>query len=275
MAEPFYTSHSVQKTKLMSTLSLIPIDNSLETLVNFAPANQKPKLAQGEDPALSEVTKQIAFLVRKHHLEYDQFVDVCQRVRRKLGLKRPKPERTLPQILSQEELHRYWKAINGNPDHEIMLKLLFYTAVRVSELVNIRVADVDLGSCKIFINQGKGSKDRYILFPATFRLTLETLLKAHPERRYLFENRHYKAYTPRRIQQIVAEYALKAGIEKHVHPHLFRHQMLTALTRHGLSDAQIQLISGHESKKSLEIYQHIGLESVEKAYQQAVREVAV
>jgi hypothetical protein len=50
---------------------------------------------------------------------------------------------------------------------------------------------------------------------------------------------------------------------------LFRHQMLTALTRSGLSDAQIQLISGHASKQSLEVYQHIGLESVADAYQTA------
>jgi len=54
-----------------------------------------------------------------------------------------------------------------------------------------------------------------------------------------------------------------------VHPHLFRHHMLTFLTSKGLSDAQIQLISGHETKKSLEVYQHLSLESVDKAYQDA------
>ncbi len=57
------------------------------------------------------------------------------------------------------------------------------------------------------------------------------------------------------------------GLTQPVHPHLFRHQMLTYLTSKGLTDAQIQLISGHESKKSLEIYQHLSLESVDKAYQ--------
>jgi site-specific recombinase XerD len=58
-------------------------------------------------------------------------------------------------------------------------------------------------------------------------------------------------------------------------PHLFRHQMLTYLTSKGLTDAQIQLISGHESKKSLEVYQHLSLESVDKAYQDAVQSVGV
>ena len=58
-------------------------------------------------------------------------------------------------------------------------------------------------------------------------------------------------------------------------PHLFRHQMLTYLTSKGLTDAQIQLISGHESKKSLEVYQHLSLKSVDKAYQDAVQSVRI
>jgi integrase/recombinase XerD len=154
-----------------------------------------------------------------------------------------------------------------------MLRFLLYTSIRVSELVNIKVTDVDLGNCKVFIREGKGQKDRYILFPESFRLVLGTHLSANPQNRYLFQSRHYKAYTTRRIQQIMREYGQKAGLGDRVHPHLFRHQMLTALTRAGLSDAQLQLISGHGSKKSLEIYQHLGLEAVEAAYQNAVKGV--
>jgi site-specific recombinase XerD len=82
-------------------------------------------------------------------------------------------------------------------------------------------------------------------------------------------------FTPRRIQQIVQEYRKEAGIAQHIHPHLFRHQMLTYLTGKGLSDAQIQLISGHQSKKSLEIYQHLSLDAVEGAYQDAVQAIAI
>jgi site-specific recombinase XerD len=66
-----------------------------------------------------------------------------------------------------------------------------------------------------------------------------------------------------------------AGITQPLHPHLFRHQMLTYLTSKGPTDDQIQLISGHESKKSLEVYQHLSLESVDKAYQDAVQSVGI
>jgi integrase/recombinase XerD len=71
----------------------------------------------------------------------------------------------------------------------------------------------------------------------------------------------------------VQGYRENAGMSQPIHPHLFRHQMLTYLTTKGLSDAQIQLISGHES--SLEVYQHLSLESVDKAYQDAVQSVGI
>ena len=136
----------------------------------------------------------------------------------------------------------------------------------------VDVDQADLQQCKIFINQGKGSKDRYILFPKSFRLVLilRSHLQANPKNRYLFESQRCIPFTPRRVQQIVQAYRDRADIAQPVHPHLFRHQMLTYLTAQGLSDAQIQLISGHESKKSLEVYQHLSLDIVEDAYQEAV-----
>jgi site-specific recombinase XerD len=156
-----------------------------------------------------------------------------------------------------------------------MLKLLLYTAVRVSELINIRVSNIDLDGCKIFIDSGKGDKDRYILFPSSFRLALKSFLNAHQDNDYLFESRLRQQYTPRRIQQIVREYADQSRLRRTVHPHLLRHQMLTFLTAQGLSDAKIQLISGHESRKSLELYQHLSLEAVETEYQKAVRDLEI
>jgi len=70
-------------------------------------------------------------------------------------------------------------------------------------------------------------------------------------------------------------YRKQAGITQLMHPHLFRHQMLTFLMAKGLCDAQIQLISGHEIKKTLKLYQHLSLESVKNAYQNAVQSAEV
>jgi site-specific recombinase XerD len=103
-----------------------------------------------------------------------------------------------------------------------------------------------------FHRAGKGSKDRYILFPESFRLILKAHLAANLDNRYLFDRQRTK-FTARRVQQIVSGYAAAAELPEHVHPYLLRHQMLAWLTAQGLPDAQIQLISGHASKKSLEV----------------------
>ena len=225
-------------------------------------ANQKTK---------EELVKRFVRLAREERLDYDDFNYVCKHARKELELKRPARGVTLPKILSDLDLQRFFEAVQSarNTEHEIMIKFLFFTSVRVSELVNIKVNDVDQAACKLFIRKGKGGKDSYILFPTSFRLILSSHLAANPKNKFLFESSQCKAYSPRRIQQIIQDYRAIAGIQQRVHPHLFRHQMLTALTKSGLSDAQIQLISGHASKQSLEIYQHLSLDSVEAAYQEA------
>ncbi len=230
-----------------------------------------------QETTKSKVVAQLVRPARRERLGYEEFLYVCQQARKKLGLLKPKKEQKLSKLLHEADLKRFFRVISdcGDVQHEIMLKLLFYTAVRVSELVRIRVGDVDLDNYQIFIDQGKGGKDRYILFPASFRLVLKSHLGANPKNTFLFETRRYGPFTARRVQQIVQGYRQKAGIQAPVHPHLFRHQMLTYLTSRGLSDAQIQLISGHESKKSLEVYQHLSLEDVQDAYQDAVQSLDV
>ncbi len=232
--------------------------------VSFAARNQNTKL---------EAVRKIVHVARQHRLNYEDFVYVCQQVRLKLKLKKTKKEKRLPEMLSLAEVKKFFKTVQvcGDLQHELMLKLLLYTAVRVSELVSIRVSDVDVDDCKIFIDNGKGNKDRYILFPSSFRLALRSYLDARPDNLFLFESRLNQPYTARRIQQIVRYYTDESGLKRSVHPHLLRHQMLTFLTSQGVSDAKLQLSRGHESRKSLELYQHLSLESVEKEYQQAIR----
>jgi integrase/recombinase XerD len=198
-------------------------------------------------------------------------------VRKQMELRRPKRSRRLPKLLPDASLKVFYETVDkaGNLEHQIMLRLLFYTAVRVSELTSMAVDDVDIEARKIFIDAGKGDRDRYILFPDSFALILQSHLAAHPDNRYLFESRHRKRYSARRIQQIVKYYAEKSGITEKVHPHLFRHQMLTWLTAQGLPDSAIQLISGHSSKKNLEVYQHLSLADVQHRYRDAVKQLDI
>lgn len=219
----------------------------------------------------------IVNLCRQARIDYARLTELFKQVRKALGLSRPARSCHLPKILPESSLRRFYEYIDktGNLQHQIMLRLLFYTGIRVSELTRIAVDDIDLGQSKIFIASGKGDKDRYILFPESFALVLKAHLEGNPDNRYLFESQQRTKFSTRRVQQIVTQYAVEAGLTERVHPHLFRHQLLTWLTAHGMTDAQIQLISGHASKKSLEVYQHVGLESAAKPYQDAVRTIDI
>ena len=176
-------------------------------------------------------------------------------------------------MLSSDDFRRFYEIVDRADDvqHSLMLRLLFYTGVRVSELCGIEVAHVDLDQCKIFIEQGKGSKDRYVLFGKSFATALRTHIAAHPDNRWLFQTRRNTRYSTRRVQQIVSQYAEKTGVK--ATPHTFRHQAITYLTRHsGLVDAELQLITGHSRRETLAIYQHIALdEQLEAKYQEAMK----
>jgi len=225
--------------------------------------------------AKSRLIAKLARFVRKAGLTYDDWRYVARQVRRKCDLHPEKKPKRLPRVLTADQFRAFYKAVDQAEDvqHSLMLRLLFFTAVRVSELCNIEVADVDLENCKIRINQGKGSKDRYVLFGKSFATALKTHIAAHPENRWLFQTRRCGKYSTRRVQQVVKKYALKAGVN--ATPHTFRHQAITWLTRtSGLADAELQLITGHSQRTSLQIYQHIAVDGqLAERYQAAMKEV--
>ena len=220
-----------------------------------------------------EAIKKIARIVREEGWDYEDFRYVYRRIREQLALKPAKKSKKLPRVLSEEDFKKFYREIEkaDNLQHELMLKLLFYTGVRVNELTNIKASDVYLDENKIFIEKGKGSKDRYVLFNQDFKTALKVYMKNHPKNRFLFQTRINTKYTPRRIQQIVKYYAEKAGIK--ATPHTFRHQAITWLSKHGFTDAELMLITGHSSKESLKIYQHLALGDIEGKYQDAMRKV--
>jgi integrase len=222
----------------------------------------------------ARLVARIARLVRQAGLDYEGWRYVSKRVRKVCELKPEKKGRRLPRILTSDEFRRFYQAVDRAEDvqHALMLRLLFYTGVRVSELCNMLVTDVDLDACKIRINQGKGSKDRYVLFGKGFATALRTHIAARPTR-WLFQTQRHGKFSTRRVQQIVSKYAQEAGVK--ATPHSFRHMCITWLTRHsGLADAEIQLISGHSRRETLAIYQHVALDGdLEKKYQETMRQI--
>ena len=222
--------------------------------------------------AKSQMVARIARLVRAEGLDYEDWRYVSRRVRQKCDLHPAKKPVKLPRVLTADEFRKFYKVVDQADDvqHALMLRLIFYTGVRVSELCGVLVSEVDLENCKIFVNQGKGSKDRYVLFGKTFATALRTHIAAHPANRWLFQTRRNSKFTPRRVQQIVKKYAEQAGVK--ATPHTFRHQCITWLTRNsGMADAELQLITGHARRETLAIYQHVALDGeLEGKYQEAM-----
>jgi integrase len=225
----------------------------------------------------ADLVQRIARLVRREGLDYETWRYVARRVRQACGLRPGKKPKRLPRVLTEDAFRRFYRAVDQAADvqHALMLRLLFYTGARVSELCNIAIQDVDLDNCKVRINDGKGRKDRYVLFGKSFATALRTHLAAHPKNRWLFQTRRNDKYTPRRVQQIVKQYATAAGVA--ATPHTFRHQAITWLTkRAGMADAELQLITGHARRETLAVYQHVAVDGqVAERYQQAMKDAGL
>jgi integrase/recombinase XerD len=222
-----------------------------------------------------EMAKKLANQLRPQRPDYHYLKHVFQQVRAILDVTPDSKQKRLPELLTDQELISFYDTVFRDRDrkHAVMIKLLIFTGVRNAELAKIRLADVDLDGLKIRIEQGKGSKDRYVLIPASFRGELMQYIENQKEKMatYLFESNRLKPYSTRRIRQIVKHYAEDAGITKRVYPHLFRHQIITYLTKQGIISPKLQLLSGHSEERSLAIYRDLALSDVAGEYEEAMK----
>jgi integrase/recombinase XerD len=209
----------------------------------------------------------LAKVLKKERPDQFYLKKVFAHIRDDLGLRgQVATPKKMPEILTEKELKNFYSAVwnASNRTHVVMMKVLFFTGVRNSELANITLQDVNINELTIRIDEGKGKQDRYVPFPAFFQGELAQYIDNQKARRakYLFETNRQDKFTTRWIRKIIKNYAVEAGIEKKIYPHLLRHQLLTYLTAKGIVDAKIQLISGHRDRKSLEIYQGLSLADV-------------
>lgn len=218
--------------------------------------------------------KELAKYLRDERPDYAYMKTLFQHLRAELGVEIPKPDKKLPYVPTEDEIKRYydvvWKAKNFQD--MMIIKTLLYTAVRVSELVNIKITDVDFHYCQIRINKGKGDKDRVVPFPPSFKemLAMHADSMKKKQATYLFESSWKKQYTDRGIRKILAKYSEEAGLVNNMSPHKMRHFLLTWLKKQGIDDALIQPYSGHESRKSLEIYSKLSIVDAQQEYNKTI-----
>ena len=212
----------------------------------------------------------IAKLLRDEHPDYNYLKSVFRHLRTELNIEVTHSEKKLPKVPTEEELHKYYQAVwkTRNVQDMVIIKTFLYTGVRVSELVNIRLEDVDFDRCQIRINSGKGGKDRIVPFPISFKEVLAMHVDKMKGKRanYLFESNRHQKYSDRGIRKILTKYADKAELDHSISPHQLRHFLLTWLKKQGIDDALIQPYSGHSSRQSLEVYSRLSLNEAQSAY---------
>jgi site-specific recombinase XerD len=169
---------------------------------------------------------------------------------------RPKKEKALPVVLSEEEIVRIFKNVE-NLKHKAILMVIYSAGLRISECVNLKIKDIDSNRMQIRIEQAKGKKDRYTLLSTKTLTFLRTYFKAYRPKIYLFEGQFGDQYSARSIQTIFQETVKKAGITKRVTVHSLRHSFATHLLENGTNLRYIQSLLGHSSSKTTEVYTHI------------------
>jgi integrase/recombinase XerD len=228
---------------------------------------------QTRTPA-AQKARELARSLRGEHPDYDYLKQVFRHLRAELEVEIPRAPKRLPHVPSDEEVRRYYEAVwrARHFGDMVLIKTLLYTGVRVSELVKIRLADVNLDRCQIRVVQGKGGKDRVVPFPAGFRETLGLHMERMREKgaTYLFESPWKKRYSDRGVRRMLERYADAAGLERNVSPHQLRHFLFTWLKKQGIDDALIQPYSGHTSRQSLEIYSRLAIGEAQEQYDQVI-----
>lgn len=221
-----------------------------------------------------EVVKKISKILRDERPDYIYLRDLFKKIRKEFGIKVTTQVKKLPYVPTEEELKRYYTIVwqTRNMKHMVLIKVLLYTGVRVQELVNVKIEDIDFDRCQIRINHGKGNKDRIVPFPHDFRETLILFANAEQTKGavYLFESNRKKLFTTRGIRKILADYARAAGMQQSISPHKLRHFLFTWLKKQGIDDALIQPYSGHETRQSLEVYSKLSLADAQDAYNEKI-----
>lgn len=192
------------------------------------------------------------------------YVELYHRPMEVSDLPRPKRERRLPEVLSEEEVRRIFDSVE-NLKHKTILMLTYSAGLRVGEVVRLRLSDLDEERKLIHLHKAKGAKDRYTVLSPAFLSILAEYLQEYRPKEFLFEGHDRRRhYSERSVQHIFERAVAKAGIAKKVSVHTLRHSFATHLLEAGTDLRYIQELLGHSSSKTTEIYTHVSKRSIEK-----------
>lgn len=224
--------------------------------------NQDPRIITKKqiDNYLLELinTRQISASQQNQRINAIKFYyeKVLGRKRQYYFLHRPKKENKLPTVLTSEEVAAILKSI-PNLKHKCILMTIYSGGLRKSELINLKISDIDSNRNLIRITGAKGKKDRYTLLSDTLVENLRAYYRKYRPEKWLFEGVRGGQYSATSIDNILKSAVKRTSIRKHVTPHTLRHSFATHLLEQGTNLRYIQHLLGHFSIKTTQIYTHV------------------
>lgn len=178
---------------------------------------------------------------------------------RKIKLDYLYPDRSefkIPTVFSQQEIKKILDVCE-NIKHKAILTTIYSCGLRLSELINLQIKDIDSSRMTVTVQQGKGNRDRVVVLSEKLLFLLrEYFLKFKPTE-YLFEGQAGGKYTPRSVQQVLKQTLSKAEIDKDGSVHTLRHSYATHLIEQGTDIRFVQELLGHKNIKTTMIYTHL------------------
>lgn len=204
----------------------------------------------------SESTINLALNAIKFYYE-----TVCDMPRRFYCISRPRKAQHLPKVLAKEDI-ALMITRTRNLKHRCILSLMYSSGLRRGEVCKLKLSDIDSKRMTVLVSDAKGKKDRLTVLSAALLGSLRVYYKTFRPKVYLFENSEGQPISSETIGKIVQQAAKRANIQKRVTPHMFRHSFATHLLEQGTDLRYIQVLLGHASTKTTEIYTQVAIHNI-------------
>lgn len=214
---------------------------------------------------LSSIRSFYNYLIREEIIEVNYFKEICN----------PTKRQSLPKCVKDDDLNLMFNSFDMSrcleQRNRLVLELLYATGVRVGELVNIKIEDINRYNNTIKI-LGKGSKERIVVYGSfcqdvlDFYLSDGRIVLDKNNSEYLFLNKFGNKLSDRYVREIINDVVRKCEIEYHISPHTLRHTFATDLLNAGADLVSVKQLLGHSSLNTTSIYTHINSEQIKKIY---------
>lgn len=224
--------------------------------------------------------KQIAEIIQVDKPDYYYLKELFRGLRKELEIKRDTEPKKMPYVPSTEEIKQYYDVVwnSQNKKHMIMIRLMLYTGIKSSELVKIKITDINLAKCLIrILNDSKNHKERFVPFYDNLKKSLSDYIKEIKQTgaEYLFESNWKAPYSPQSIRKILTEYSRLANMKETITPGKLRHFLFVWMKEQAVDDDLIQSYSGNESKETLKLYSKLVAENSKNEYNKAMKEFPI